>query len=53
MNTDNFHYLANKAHRDEVMRQADRQRLVGKADRRTTSRTITAALLMLWHSLLR
>jgi hypothetical protein len=47
MNTDNFHYLANKSHRDAVMRQANRQRLISIATHRTASRAFTTRLLVL------
>lgn len=53
MNTDNYHFVVNKTHRENVMRQANHQRLSRQVTRRTVPRTIHVGLLTLWQFLFR
>lgn len=55
MNIDTYHYHVNRTHRDDVMRQAHRHRLIRTAAARSpkTARAYAAALLALWQSLFR
>lgn len=53
MNTDNYQFFANKARRDEIVRQANRQRLISVATRRAAPRAVATGLRMLWYSLFR
>jgi hypothetical protein len=55
MDIDTYHYHLNRTHRDDVIRRANRYRLIRTATSRSpkTRRAYLAALLALWQSLFR